>query len=441
MKRRKLFLGSLSLLLAALCAVNLVRAGTEKPRPSPSVPMPAQQASIGIASARQPITLELMAILEQQPELKALLQKSLALAKEKNPDLKTNPAQSLEEYFDFLDRSVQAMPWEGLEKAEAASLFHQIDQSLNYFYFLLDQPMPELSSRGYWNPSLQYVEELRPWILRYVQAWGAFLSSPQSWSGEYLEMVRREERFGLDKDWYESPDHWRSWNDFFTRRLRSPQARPIAGPRDDALLCSPADSVPQGLWAIDANSAIVPQVLLKSKEFQSAPQLLGEGSAYGHAFAGGSLTHTFLDVHDYHRFHFPLSGTVREVRLIPAQAAAGGVVLWNAERKLYELLTREPGWQSVETRASVILETPSFGLVALLPIGMSQVASVVLEASVEAGVQVQKGDPLGCFYFGGSDFVMLFQKGVKLELSVPKENGGYAHVLMGEPYGRLTKAP
>ncbi|NLV57787.1 MAG: phosphatidylserine decarboxylase [Clostridiales bacterium] len=440
MTRHKILLGTLLVFLSALFVIPLVWVAITPHAFLPPQPIPDEQASAALIPARQPITLELMAILEQQPQLKELLEKSLALARERNPDSATNPAQSLEEYLDFLDRSVRIMPWEGLGDALDSSLYNQIDQSLNYFYFLMDQPLPELKNRGYLKPSLQYMEELRPWIVKYAKAWGAFLSTPESWNREHLERVSREERFGLGKGWYESPDNWRSWNDFFARRLRTPQARPIASPQDDSLLASPADSTSQGLWAIDGHSMIVPKAVLKSTVFQSIPQLLGEDSAYQNAFAGGTLTHTFLDVHDYHRFHFPLSGVVREVRLIAADAAVGGEVLWDPQQKRYVLLSTEPGWQSIESRACVILENPAFGLVALLPIGMSQVSSVVLDHSVQTGAKVHKGDPLGCFYFGGSDIVMIFQKGIKLELLMPKTQDatGYAHVLMGEPYGRLS---
>lgn len=50
-------------------------------------------------------------------------------------------------------------------------------------------------------------------------------------------------------------------------------------------------------------------------------QSFGEGSAYRDAFAGGTLTHTFLDVNDYHRYHAPVSGVLREFRNIPGVAA------------------------------------------------------------------------------------------------------------------------
>ena len=78
-------------------------------------------------------------------------------------------------------------------------------------------------------------------------------------------------------------------------------------------------------------------------------------------------------------------------------------------------------------------------MVALLPIGMSQICSVNFEEPVKVGNVVKKGEMLGYFLFGGSDFVLLFQSNVDFKLTVPKESSGnYKHVLMGEEYGRLT---
>ena len=222
---------------------------------------------------------------------------------------------------------------------------------------------------------------------------------------------------------------------FFSRYLVSPDVRPIASPMDASIVTAPADSTPQGVWAIDADSNIVQKegVLLKSSYFNSIPNLLGPDSAYGQAFAGGTLTHTFLDVNDYHRYHFPVSGTILEVTLIPADDAAGGITIWNPDIGKYVLLDTTPGWQTIETRGCVILDTQEYGLVAVMPIGMSQVSSVNFEASVTVGASVQKGDMLGTFLFGGSDIVMLFQKQVAFDLTAPltPDGEGYEHMLMG----------
>jgi phosphatidylserine decarboxylase len=45
--------------------------------------------------------------------------------------------------------------------------------------------------------------------------------------------------------------------------------------------------------------------------------------------------------------------------------------------------------------------------VAVLPIGMCQVSSVVLTA--EVGVTLRKGEEMSYFQFGGSDIVVLFE--------------------------------
>ncbi len=446
MKKKWLWAGIFTGCFLLCMAVFLAQ--RESGRAVPWVPGPqarstveASQPSLAQRTDHGPIALQLMQILDQNPALRPLLETSIAQARQVNPDPQTNPAQNLEAYYAYLDWCTKAMPWDALQGAPGPSLFEKIDQSLMYFYFLLDQPLPELAGRGYYYPSLQYVEAFQPWLAQYAKTWGAFLSTEESWKPEYVDMIRKEARFGLDQGWYEAPENWHSFNDFFARRLRDPSLRPIAAPDDEALLVSPADSAPQGLWRIDQQSGIVDGVQLKSTGFFSVESLLGEGSAYGQAFAGGTLTHTFLNVDDYHRFHFPLSGVVREAALIPAQEAAGGVTLWDPQKKQYRLESKSPGWQSLETRARVVLETKAFGLVALLPIGMSQVSSILLEESVKVGAQVKKGDMLGCFQFGGSDFVMVFGRQVKLSLLVKQApGGGYAHVLMGEPYARLEKA-
>jgi phosphatidylserine decarboxylase len=89
----------------------------------------------------------------------------------------------------------------------------------------------------------------------------------------------------------------------------------------------------------------------------------------------------------------------------------------------------------------VILETDDYGLVALLPIGMGVVGSVNFEANIAPGTQVKKGDMLGHFAFGGSDFIMIFQDGVNFTLDAPMQEGGnaYKHILMGERLGFLSK--
>ena len=372
-------------------------------------------------------TKDFIALLEKDPELKGLVEKSIALAAVNNPDKETNPVRSLEEYYAFLDWSAACMPWNILSAAEYPTLYQHIDQSLNYFYYLLDQPLPELAGRGYYYPCLEYHEPIASWCKEYASAWGEYLSTPNSWNDEYYQRACEDESFGLGKGWYGDHNIWESFNDFFARHLADPSVRPIA----NADIVAPADSFPQGIWKIDENSQIEMGVQLKSVAFYSVIQLIGEESDYEEDFAGGTLTHTFLDVNDYHRYHFPVSGSILEVRKIDGLCAVGGLVAWNQKEGRYVLYDENPGWQSIETRDCLIMDT-EYGLAAILPIGMSQICSCNWEDTVKVGSTVNKGDPMGYFLFGGSDIVMIFQEGVNLELFTRD------HLLMGEPYASVS---
>lgn len=370
-------------------------------------------------------TQEMIRILDEDPELKAMMEESIAIASVYNPDQNTNPVQSLESYYDFLDWSATCMPWNILG-TENPSLYSRIDESLNYFYYLLDQPLPELAGKGYYYPCLEYHEPISDWVRQYCSTWGEFLSTPESWNEEYYKTVLSDDDFHMKEGWYADSNEWTSFNDWFSRKLVSPDARPIS----EADIVAPADSTPQGIWKIDENSQIDMGVQLKSVRFYNVRDLIGEGSAYQDAFAGGTLSHTFLDVNDYHRYHFPVGGTVLEVRKINSLDAVGGIISWDPQQKKYILWDENPGWQSLETRDCLIMDT-RYGLVAILPVGMSQVSSCNWEESVKPGAVVKAGDPMGYFLFGGSDIVMIFQKGVSLELLSEK------HILMGEPYAEI----
>lgn len=407
-----------------------------------SLSFSALAEGINTGTARhEPITEELISMVEHNAELKSMLVESIEKTTKINPDRVTNPVRTLDEYYSFIDWAAKAMPWSILPNAPYASLYDQIDQSLDYFYFVNDQPLAGLKGRGYFNNSLQYHEPYRSWLISFTKEWGLYLSKEGSWNDAYYKKALEDDRFGLNKGWYEDPSNWKTFNDFFARYLKSPDQRPIAARNDPSVVAAPADSKPQGVWTIDKNSTILPAngVTIKSGVFRSVAVLVGEGSAYKDAFANGTLTHTFLDVNDYHRYHFPVDGTIKEVRIIQSDDAVGGYLTWDPKAGKYALDANTPGWQNIETRGCVIIETKQYGLVALLPIGMSQICSVNFEKNVKAGTAVRKGDMLGCFLFGGSDFVMLFQSKAEFTLTAPKESkSGYKHILMGEDYGRLS---
>ena len=388
----------------------------------------------------EPITWDLIRMTEHSPELKGLLLESIRKAAEINPDRRTNPVYSLESYYAFVDRAALALPWAITPSEEYSDLYDRIDQSMGCFYFVCDQPLEALADKGYYHNSLLYHEPFRSWLVKFTAEYGAFLSTEDSWCEAYYRQALEDPRFQLAGDLYESPENWKTFNDFFARRLRDPANRPIDAPEDGQIVVSPADAVAQRVWQIDENDRVIPEeteadrgIPIKTGTLTNVSALLGD-SAYAHRFAGGRLTHTLLDVNDYHRYHFPIGGTVREVRIIPGDDATGGVIVWDPEAGRYkEYGSEELGWQSIETRGTVILETDEGAFAAIIPVGMCEVASVNFEASVKPGIKVKKGDPLGYFLFGGSDIIMIFSR--EAGFTMTAEAG--KHLNMGWEYGRL----
>ena len=67
----------------------------------------------------------------------------------------------------------------------------------------------------------------------------------------------------------------------------------------------------------------------------------------------------------------------------------------------------EPGYQFMQMRGPVVIQS-SIGKVAILPMGMAQVSSIIVTA--EKGTTLRKGDEISYFQFGGSDIVIVFRR-------------------------------
>ena len=372
-------------------------------------------------------TLDFIKLLEDQ-ELKQLVIDSIEQAKSINPDKGTNPVQSLEELYDYLDWSVKCMPWNGIKNHKYPTLFANVNQSINYFWFLFSQHLDKLKNKDYYFPTLEYHEPIASWIRDYSKTWGDFLSTKESWNDEYFKLQFTDNSFGMNNGWYSKENIWSTYNEFFSRKLIDPSVRPIG----KAELVSPADAAPAGHWPIDDNGFVKDNIEIKNHKVYNINDILGKESKYKNYFNGGTITHTFLDVNDYHRYHFPIDGKVVEINKITAFNAVGGETYYDKETKQYALNCDDTSWQIIETRDVVVLET-KFGYVAVIPIGMSQVCSCNFEDNVKVGQEFKKGDPLGYFLFGGSDIVMLFQKNVEF---IPKFKTD-KHILMGEDYANL----
>jgi len=125
------------------------------------------------------ITRELINLVGTNPKIRNMLESSIAEAKKINPDPKTNPVQSLSEYYDFVDRASEILPHEIL-KGPSGSVRDRMLQGICYFYFIVAQPLQELEGKGLYKNSIQYYPPFSSWLRNFADAWGTFLDTKES---------------------------------------------------------------------------------------------------------------------------------------------------------------------------------------------------------------------------------------------------------------------
>ncbi|RIA83558.1 phosphatidylserine decarboxylase-related protein [Glomus cerebriforme] len=326
--------------------------------------------------------------------------------------------RNLKEYYNFLNYLVLWVPTED----ETGTFVYRM---LVTMYFVLDQETvkPFQSPVVPWYPSPP-LTELSQWIVDFANDMGKFLNTSQSLTEKSLQTFYTAQNYNVDA--YEvSEGGWlgHSYNEFFARKFL-PGTRPIDGPSNPAVIVSAADSTFDGCWDIDDDSIVT---------FKGLPWSIKEllkDSKYANDFAGGKFMHAFLGPYDYHRQHAPVSGKVLEAKVIPGQAYLEVTVQQDPNGKLRLKPIRRmrkmnagnvtelnapnsPGYQFCQARGLIVIDSP-IGKVAVLPIGMAQVSSVVL--STHENATVYKGEEISYFQFGGSDIVLVFQAQSKVNI-------------------------
>lgn len=157
-------------------------------------------------------------------------------------------------------------------------------------------------------------------------------------------------------------------------------------------------------------------------------------------FVGGTVYQAFLSALSYHRWHSPISGTIKKSYVLPGTyysepmhsdffAAGDGDPAGEVNNQEYLTV--------MATRAIIFIEAdnPKIGLMAFIGIGMTEVSTC--DTTVKVGQHVKKGDELGMcvassdlsvfsenvltfairnrFHFGGSSWSGIWRKGVNLE--------------------------
>lgn len=201
-------------------------------------------------------------------------------------------------------------------------------------------------------------------------------------------------------------EHWgfRSWNDFFTRRLR-PGARPVASPDDDKAIVNPCESRP---YRIARDVKRQDDFWIKGQPYSLVDMLAGDPGV--DEFVGGVVYQAFLSAFNYHRWHSPVSGTVLRARVVE------GTYFSEAESEGEDPIgpnNSQAYLAHVAARAIIHIraDNPTIGHIVVMPIGMGEISSCIIDPAIKPGARVAKGSELGYFQYGGSTVCCLFRPG------------------------------
>ncbi len=411
---------------------------------------------------QQPITKKLQEIIKRCAYAGAFESAIKRVSSQRIPEL--DRIHTLCQYYYFVDAVATWTP--GLRVWEwQGDIYHERTDylRLTQFYYYFNQPELDALQSPIDPAEGLMLTPISLWLRDFAVSWGAFLDTPES--SRYLGSYK----FGPEYSYQDYDggangiEAYKTFNEWFSRTFRNIGVqRPVAQPDDDRIIVFPVESTYVGQWAV---TTPVPRgqpmpsessIVVKHVEWP-IPELLKD-SAYGKDFEGGILVHSFLNVYDYHRQHAPASGTILEAKFIPGQVYLDvdlevldqedreeeGSSLANAVIPRRYLDAQDAtGYQFVQCRGLMVLQT-LIGKVAILPMGMAQVSSVVFVTPASEGPQefiqltpqeqhgldyleqaallnekvkaelvgktVKKGDMISTFLFGGSDIVLVFER-------------------------------
>jgi phosphatidylserine decarboxylase len=210
--------------------------------------------------------------------------------------------------------------------------------------------------------------------------------------------------YGVDLEEAEpSPGAYASFDEFFTRRLRTGM-RPVA----DAPVVSPADGRLESLGPVEADG----RIRVKATDYRVG-ELIGDEQE-SRRYVGGRFAVVYLSPRDYHRVHAPAAGKLVLVRSLPGDLFPVNRI---GERHVPNLFVRNQ-------RVALVIDTPTIGRVTVVMVGAIIVGRITVTAlggddtrpgtyPIDPNVPLRPGDEIGVFHLG-STTVLFVEPGVTL---------------------------
>jgi phosphatidylserine decarboxylase len=185
---------------------------------------------------------------------------------------------------------------------------------------------------------------------------------------------------------------YKSWDDFFTRELQ-PEFRPIASPDDDNVIANACEST---LYKVARDVHARDKFWIKGQPYSVLDMLAFDPLA--DQFVGGTIYQAFLSALSYHRWHSPVSGTIKKAYVVDGTYYSEPLFedfTDGQQADSHGETTSQEYISAVATRAIMFIEADNkaIGTMACIAIGMTEVSTC--DITVKEGQKIKKGDQLG----------------------------------------------
>jgi phosphatidylserine decarboxylase len=181
-----------------------------------------------------------------------------------------------------------------------------------------------------------------------------------------------------------NPDDYACFNEFFSRELKD-EGRPVNEPGNGSIMSSPADCRLTAFPTVD----MATKYWIKGNGFTLGRPL--EDEELVKTFDGGSIVIARLAPQDYHRWHSPIGGTVKGVKMIMSAYYAVNPQAINGKGNMDVFCENK--------RSIMLLESRETGTdIAVVVVGAMLVGSIKYNEGLDQpGTVVDRGQCLGAF--------------------------------------------
>ncbi len=226
--------------------------------------------------------------------------------------------------------------------------------------------------------------------------------------------AKQQYQFEVWKKDNEQLPYWNSWNSFFTREFKeTTKSRPITDPESNQTVVSANDG---SLFRWDDNILAKDVFWFKDMQYSLTDIFSSDNQQQQDVidqydlldlFTNGTIFQTYLNPYNYHRWWCPVNGEILFDPISISGCYFNKLVIPDFAGATTASL---PYLVQVNARGLIVFKTDDYGYVCCIPLGMSEVSTISFNEKMVGNKQVTKGQEMGMFQYGGSSFVMIFQK-------------------------------